>query len=602
MKLDGRIASRAGRASLRPGPGALAMGVALLLCAVVVAFGGKDARDIAGSLGVFLGSSVAGVLFVRRARAFTGRERLGWTLVGAGLLCAALGVLVVATLFVAGYNPPAFGWPDLFFVATYLIMIAAFGVLPHTQGSPFQRWRMLIDGLIGAVSVGALLWVYVISDLTHDLEGAAVSSRVIGIAYPFLDLTVVSMAMIVLLRRSAFRFDLSLGLFAIGVGAQVAGDIAFFASAGAGSFGEAEPFYMINLLAMAAFFSSAYVLAPATSGREYAERNPPLWIVVAPYIPAFGMLVVFVVDTYAEGWGQPNGVLLAGVILVGLLVIARQTLAIVENRTIVEQQRDALVSTISHELRTPLTAIVGFTNLLDDEEAPMSEAERDDMLAIVRDQADYMSRIVSDLIMLARGDDDLDLDVARIPLQDLVLASIQASGIPASTVTIECRDDLEGFVDPDRIQQVIVNFLTNAARYGGPNRLVRVVKDGADLILEVHDDGPGVPRRFEVRIWDRFERGPNRLNATIPGSGIGLAVVEAIALKHGGSASLRPSEELGGACFIVDLPGRAVSGRGRSTSFEKGRIQNPEPRTQNPEPRTQNPEPRTQNPESRIRS
>lgn len=535
------------------------MGAILLLCAIVVIFGSKDARDAAGSLGVLIGSSVAGVLFIRRARAFTGRERLGWTLVGAGLLCAATGVLVVALLYVAGYNPPAFGWTDLFFVATYLVMIAAFGVLPHTQGSPFQRWRMVIDGLIGAVSVGALLWVYVISDLTHNLEGAAMTSRAIGVAYPFLDLAVVSMAMIVLLRRSAFRFDLSLGLFAVGVGAQVAGDIAFFSSAVAGSFADAEPFYLINLLAVAAFFASAYVLAPNVAGREYAERNPPFWIVVAPYLPALGMLIVFVADTYLAGSEGVNLVLLAGTILVGLLVIARQTIAIVENRAIVEQQRDSLVSTISHELRTPLTAIVGFTDLM--VEGHVSQREQADMLSIVRSQADYMSRIVSDLIMLARGDDDLDLEVSRVSIRDLVVASIQASGIDSASIAIDCPDNLEGFVDPDRIQQVVVNLLTNAARYGGPNRLVRVGKDGADLTVEVHDDGPGVPRRYEVRIWDRFERGPNRLNATIPGSGIGLAIVEAIALKHGGSAGLRTSEVLGGACFVVTLPGRAVSGR-----------------------------------------
>lgn len=564
MKSQGRFAVWVGRAPVRVGPLAVAMAAFLFLCALVVAFGGKEARDTAGALGVLVGTSTAGILFVRRSRLFSGRERLGWTLVGIGLLTAGSGVLVVGVVFALGYNPPAFGWPDLFFIGAYAIMITAFSVLPHTHGSRDQRLRMLIDGLIGAVSIGALLWVYAISEVTHDLETAALSTRVIGAAYPFLDLTVVSIAMIVLLRRSAYRFDLSLGLFTMGVAAQVAGDIAFFASAGFGSFDDAEPLYTVNLFAVAAFFASAYVLMPSTSNREYADRTPPLWISIAPYVPALGMLVVFVLNTYRVGGGEVNLILLTGMILVGLLVIARQTLAIVENRTLVEQQRDALVSTISHELRTPLTAIVGFTDLLVDGGAAMSDAEQADMLEIVRNQADYMSRIVSDLIMLARGDDDLQLEVARTSLEDLVVSSIQASGVPAGSVTVECPERLEGFIDPDRIQQVIVNLLTNAARYGGPQRLVRVTKDGADLAIEVHDDGQGVPRRYEVRIWDRFERGPNRLNAAIPGSGIGLAIVEAIAVKHGGSAGLRTSEILGGACFVVSLPGRAVSATTRS--------------------------------------
>ena len=560
MNSNGRAAGWVGSARTRLGPGAIAMGIFLLLCMAVVAFASKDARDAAGSLGVLVGAFVSGILFIRNGRAFSGRERAGWTLVGAGLLVAATGVLVVGTLFLSGYNPPAFGWPDLFFIATYALMISAFTVLPHTSGSPFQRLRMLIDGLIGAVSIGALLWVFVVSDLTHDLETAALSTRLIGAMYPFLDLALASIAMIVLLRRSAYRFDISLGLFTLGVGFQVAGDVAFFASAGIGSFADAEPFYLVNLLAMLMFFASAYSLAPSTTGREYADRNPPFWIVVAPYAPAVGMLVVFIMDIYLSG-NEANLVLLIATILVGLLVIARQTIAIVENRTIVEQQRDQLVSTISHELRTPLTAIVGFTSLLTEEASAMPKEERREVLSIVASQADYMSRIVSDLIMLARGDDDLQLEISRTGLRQLVTDSIRASGVPEYSVAIECEQSLEGFVDPDRIQQVVVNLLTNAARYGGPTRLIRVVKDGADLTIEVHDDGPGVPRRFEVRIWDRFERGPNRLNATIPGSGIGLAVVEAIAVKHGGSVGLRTSEDLGGACFVVALPGRAVSGR-----------------------------------------
>ncbi len=88
--------------------------------------------------------------------------------------------------------------------------------------------------------------------------------------------------------------------------------------------------------------------------------------------------------------------------------------------------------------------------------------------------------------------------------------------------------------------------------------MLRIVSTGSDVVFEVHDNGQGVPRRHEVRIWDRFDRGPNRLNATIPGSGIGLAVVAAIAEAHGGSTAYRTSEFLGGACFSVLLPGRAA--------------------------------------------
>jgi two-component system sensor histidine kinase AdeS len=170
-----------------------------------------------------------------------------------------------------------------------------------------------------------------------------------------------------------------------------------------------------------------------------------------------------------------------------------------------------------------------------------------------------MSRIVSDLIMLARGvGNEIQLVVEPVSMIDLVRESVQASGISISTVTVDCPQNLIGYVDSARVQQVLVNMLINASRYGGPHRLLRVTVSGSDMILEVHDDGAGVPRRYEVRVWDRFERGPNRLNASVPGSGIGLAIVLAIADAHGGSASYRLSEELGGACFAMVLPGRAT--------------------------------------------
>jgi two-component system sensor histidine kinase AdeS len=125
-----------------------------------------------------------------------------------------------------------------------------------------------------------------------------------------------------------------------------------------------------------------------------------------------------------------------------------------------------------------------------------------------------------------------------------------------NSLTIEVEAHLQAMLDAGRVQQVMVNLLSNAVRYGQGKSLIVVRREGNDLAIEVHDNGPGVPKKYELAIWERFERGVNRLNAGTPGSGIGLAVVDAITKAHGGETAYRDSERLGGACFRVVLPDR----------------------------------------------
>src|SRR5690606_37369359 len=223
------------------------------------------------------------------------------------------------------------------------------------------------------------------------------------------------------------------------------------------------------------------------------------------------------------------------------------------------QQRSDLGSSISHALRTPLIAMVGFLDIMADPNQHMEPDVRKNLIAIVNQQASYMTRIVFDLVMPIRADPNLGLQERPVDIRSIVdsaLASLDLDSGPGVRVDIE--KDLVAECDPNRIHQVLVNLLTNAARYGGPERLVVGRRRGNDVVLEVHDDGPGVPKRYEIMIWDRFERGAHRYNAGVPGSGIGLALVAMLIGAHGGSVGYRRSELLGGACFSVVLIDRAV--------------------------------------------
>jgi K+-sensing histidine kinase KdpD len=206
-----------------------------------------------------------------------------------------------------------------------------------------------------------------------------------------------------------------------------------------------------------------------------------------------------------------------------------------------------------------LTAIVGYLNLLDDEGDSFPEDARREMVGEANAQAKHMARLVADLVMLARGvHRALPVEISAVSLSSIVNSALRNTDSEETRIEVKMETETQVRVDPVRIQQALTNLLTNAVRYGGASALLVARVSESDLIFEMHDNGSGVPTRYEAMIWQRFERGANRLNASNPGLGIGLAIVEAIAISHGGAASYRRSEELGGACFAIVLPGCVV--------------------------------------------
>jgi signal transduction histidine kinase len=200
--------------------------------------------------------------------------------------------------------------------------------------------------------------------------------------------------------------------------------------------------------------------------------------------------------------------------------------------------------------------MVGFLDVMKDPAMQMADEERRELTQVVHQQAIYMSRIVADLLLLARDSEGPELHESVVAIDKIIADSVLLGRTTPNGVDTEIEPGLYAYVDPDRVHQVIDNLVTNAMRYGRGRVLVSIAAHAQDLVLEVHDDGPGVPRKYEVVIWEQFERGPNRLNSNVPGSGIGLSVVDRIVRRHGGSVGYERSRRLDGACFRVVLPGR----------------------------------------------
>jgi signal transduction histidine kinase len=245
-----------------------------------------------------------------------------------------------------------------------------------------------------------------------------------------------------------------------------------------------------------------------------------------------------------------------------------------EREAALKRQRE-FVADASHELRTPLTSILANLELL---QASLEETgEQGDERAMVDSalrSSSRMSRLVGDLLLLARA------DAGRVGARtrcDLAEAAGNAAAEVAPTIgerELRVENDRPLPVDgnPDELHRMVLNLLDNAARHTPPGSRIELHlrAEGSSAVIEVADDGPGVPVELREQIFERFVRGEGPADTAIGGgSGLGLAIVSAVAKSHGGSAEVDESD-LGGALFRVKLPLRSSkSERGINSALDR---------------------------------
>lgn len=515
--------------------------------------------DVAIILGLPAAYGTAGWLILSKRPRLPVEERRPWSLLAIGMLTVGGGMLAQLVASLISPQVSAFGPIDLVFLAAYALGLTGFGLLPQLKTELVSRQRLVLDGLVGAVSIAALMWIIIGRDLYIELANSPRWDLVLGSVYPVLDFLGFVVVMLVVLRRSNYRFDPRLMAVGFTFLAQGFGDILYFRAGIGSGFLEANPILSLHIVAAASILVCGLVVDRRPEPKEFPDRYTPWPALLAPYGTALLLGAVTVVQIVnSQTLDTSLRFLLLATSAVTLLVMVRQFLAIRDNRALVEGERDALVSSISHELRTPLTAVVGYLDLLTPP-SQMSDQEREELLLVARDQANHLSGLVSDLVLAAR-ENPRSLELKREPTLFRPLIEDALRCVDGSLdVVIDCPEGVSAEIDTERTHQALVNLVVNAHRYGGARCHVVARKRGHRLVLEVHDNGPGVPERHQQLIWKRFERGAHRLDASSPGSGIGLALVEIISRAHGGSASYRTSERLGGACFQMILPEPAGS-------------------------------------------
>ncbi|MFD7660853.1 sensor histidine kinase, partial [Actinosynnema sp. NPDC059797] len=220
-----------------------------------------------------------------------------------------------------------------------------------------------------------------------------------------------------------------------------------------------------------------------------------------------------------------------------------------------EQRLRRFVADASHELRTPIATIRGYAELF-----RLGAAARPDDLATVlrriESEAGRMGVLVDELLLLARLDQGRPLAVEPVRPADLAAEAVADARAASPGHVFELdAERVEVVADEDRLRQVLGNLLANVVQHtpAGTRAVVRVRADGGHAVLEVADDGPGVPPEHAGRVFERFYRGVSERSGDHGGAGLGLSIVASVAEAHGGSASHAPAPG-GGAVFAVRLP------------------------------------------------
>ena len=235
-----------------------------------------------------------------------------------------------------------------------------------------------------------------------------------------------------------------------------------------------------------------------------------------------------------------------------------------------DRLKDEFMSSVTHELRTPLTSIRALSEMMVDD-PDMDRAQRQQFLGIIVAETERLSRLVNQVLDLAR----IEAGAAEWHYAEVDLKEIGGQAVKTTSAMFQERNASIELVapaelprvrtDPDRVMQVLLNLLSNAAKFlpaNGGRVQVRLHASRQELLVEVQDNGSGVPAGQEALIFERFRQGGDG-EAKPSGTGLGLPICRQIVAHLGGRMWLEPAPG-GGACFGFSLPLDASPPAGRS--------------------------------------
>lgn len=231
------------------------------------------------------------------------------------------------------------------------------------------------------------------------------------------------------------------------------------------------------------------------------------------------------------------------------------------------RQKDEFLGMISHELRTPLNAVFGWTRLM--QENVLDESEREEAVNSIMRNAEAQGRLIEDVLDITRiVNQKLSLDRKIINLDGIVNDVVEAVRPSANAKGVQLRTAIESrdilvHADPLRLQQVLLNLMTNAVKFTPPGGEINlhVVREGEHAFITVADTGKGIGPELLPHIFERFRQGDSSSTRQYGGLGLGLTIAHQLVMMHHGEISAQSEGEGKGSRFVVKLPVVAVDSR-----------------------------------------
>ncbi|MEA3243450.1 MAG: HAMP domain-containing sensor histidine kinase, partial [Pseudomonadota bacterium] len=232
-----------------------------------------------------------------------------------------------------------------------------------------------------------------------------------------------------------------------------------------------------------------------------------------------------------------------------------------------DKLKDEFVATVSHELRTPLTSIRSFSEILLDN-PDLEIVQRQKYLKIVVKESERLTRLINQILDLAKFDSEsMEWHIESLDLNILVQDAVSAVSQIFNERSIETNIELGSEpciaeVDGDSIIQVLINLLSNGAKFCDPSHgrvNLNLISGTGRFRIEVEDNGPGIPAEQLDKVFDKFHQIGGRQSRNPIGTGLGLAICQRIIEHHDGRIWAESSPEWG-ARFILQLPARQGAG------------------------------------------